>query len=357
MTRANDLMPSNHALTRRMRDTNTTWRRVGSAAFLWFLVALGAFTTPVHGQQRTVTLTGFVFDSTTGSPIVQVLLTLDGIDLPASTDARGAFVVRGVGTGAHTLVMHKPGFGSKTFEFVIGADHPEAIDIGVIGLGKAPLHDIVIMGTVTDVSSGAPVGGTPIMLNGTVAVLTDTNGEFAFRSRIPVGVNRLEVQRVGYEPLSQELHVDPETTELALNIRLQPAATPLADIIVEAEAPPESRRLRDFYRRRGSEFGVFLTPEQIAKIPGQLVTDILRRVPGLQVIRTGMELMIRAPRCLRYPPRILVDYLEFSEADIDFALNREDIAAVEVYTSGARIPPEFNRPAPGKCGIVLIWTK
>ena len=350
-------MPSNHAPTRRMRDTNTTLRRVGSAAFLWSLVALGAFTTPVHGQQRTVTLMGFVFDSTTGAPIVQVLLTLDGIDLPASTDALGAFVVRGVRTGTHMLIMQKPGFGSRTFEFVIGADHPATIDIGVIGLGKASLHDIVIMGTVTDVSSGAPVGGTPIMLNGTVVVLTDTNGEFAFRSQISVGVNRLEVQRVGYEPLSQELHVGPETTELALNIRLEPAVTPLADIIVEAEAPPESRRLRDFYRRRGSEIGVFLTPEQIARIPGQLVTDVLRRVPGLQVIRTGMELMIRAPRCLRFPPRILVDYLEFSEADIDFALNRQDIAAVEVYTSGARIPTEFNRPAAGKCGLVLIWTK
>jgi hypothetical protein len=340
-----------------MRDTNATWRRVGSAAFLWFLVALGTFTTPVHSQQRTVTLTGFVFDSATGSPIVQVLLTLDGVDLPASTDARGAFVVRGVETGAHTLVMYKTGFGSKTFEFVIGANHPEAIDIGVIGLGKALLHDIVVVGTVTDLSSGAPVGGTPIILNGTVAALTDTNGEFAFRSQIPVGVNRLEIQRVGYEPLSQELHVNPETTELTLNIRLEPAVTPLADIIVEAEAPPESRRLRGFYRRRGSEIGVFLTPEQIAKIPGQQVTDVLRRVPGLQVIRTGMALMIRAPRCLRYPPRILVDYLELSEADIDFALNREDIAAVEVYTSGARIPTEFNRPAPGKCGVVLIWTK
>lgn len=356
MTRAHDIMPSNHALTRR-RDTNTTLGRVGCVPFLWFLVALVAFATPAHGQQRTVTLTGFVFDSATGSPIVRVLLTLDGIDLPASTDATGAFVVRGVATGTHTLVMHKSGFGSKTFEFVIGADHPAVIDIGVIGLGETPLHDILITGTVTDVSSGAPVGGTPIMLNGTVIVLTDTNGEFAFRSRIPVGVNRLEVQRVGYEPLSQELDVGPETTELALNIRLEPAVTPLADIIVEAEAPPESRRLRDFYRRRGSEIGVFLTPEQIAKISGQRVTDVLRRVPGLQVIRTGMELMIRAPRCLRFPPRILVDYLEFSEADIDFALNRQDIAAVEVYTSGARIPTEFNRPAPGKCGVVLIWTK
>ena len=357
MTGAHDIMPSNDALSRRMRDTNTTLRRVGGAAFLWFLVALGAFPTPVHGQQRTVTLTGFVFDSTTGSPIVRVLLTLDGIDLPASTDARGAFVVRGVGTGAHMLIMHKWGFGSRTFEFAIDADHPAAIDIGVIGLGKAPLHDVVLIGSVTDVSTGEPVGGTPIMLNGTVAVLADTYGEFAFRLQIPVGVSRLEVLRVGYEPLSQELNVGPETTELQLNIRLQPAATPLADIIVEAEAPPDSRRLRDFYRRRGSEIGVFLTPEQIARIPGQLVTDVLRRVPGLQVIRTGMELMIRAPRCLRFPPRILVDYLEFSEADIDFALNRQDIAAVEVYTSGARIPTEFNRPAAGKCGLVLIWTK
>jgi len=54
---------------------------------------------------------------------------------------------------------------------------------------------------------------------------------------------------------------------------------------------------------------------------------------------------------------ILVDYLEFSEADIDFALNRQDIAAVEVYTSGACIPPEFNRPALGRCGVVFVWTK
>ncbi len=56
-------------------------------------------------------------------------------------------------------------------------------------------------------------------------------------------------------------------------------------------------------------------------------------------------------------PRVYVDGQELSSADIDLTLNPGDISAVEVYTGGAQMPPEFNRPAPGRCGVIVIWTK
>ncbi|MCZ6917888.1 MAG: carboxypeptidase regulatory-like domain-containing protein [Gemmatimonadetes bacterium] len=323
---------------------------------LLLLVAVGA---PIAAaQERTVTLTGWVIDSTSGDPIGQAMLILDGAVLRVASESDGAFVIENVSEGPHTLLVQKHAFATKTFEFVITPDHPASIDVGVFGLAEALLQEVVLVGAVTDLRSGEGVGATPIMLNGRVIVLADTEGEFAVTMMMPGGVNVLEVRRVGYEPLTVELQIEPETTELTLDITLRTAAVPLRPVVVETAPAPVSRRLQGFYERKRYENGTFLTPEQIDRISAQRVTDILRTIPGLRVYGSGMNVRIDIPRCLRnLQPRILVDNLEYAHSNIDIGLQPQDIAAVEVYTAGARIPVQYNRPGSRTCGVILIWTK
>jgi hypothetical protein len=329
-----------------------------ATALLSVLVLLPVLALHAAAQERAVRLTGWVLDSAMGGPIAQAMLVLDGAVLPVTSQQDGAFVIENVSEGPHTLLVQKHAFATKTFQFVITPDHPASIDVGVFGLAEAQLQEVVLVGSVSDLATGERVGATPIMLNGRVAVLADTEGEFAFTTMIPGGVNVLEVRRVGYEPLAVELQVEPETTELSLDITLRAAAVPLRPVVVEAAPAPVSRRLEGFYERKASENGTFLTPEQVERISARETTDILRAIPGIRVYGTGLNVRIDLPRCLRnLQPRILVDNLEYAHANINIGLQPQDIAAVEVYTAGARIPVQFNRPGSRTCGVILIWTK
>ena len=329
-----------------------------AAALFSVLVLLPIGAPTAAAQERTVRLTGWVLDSTTGTPIDQAMLVLDGAVLPVTSQQDGAFVIDNVPEGPHTLLVQKHAFNTKTFQFVITPGHPQSIALGVVGLAEAVLQEVLLAGAVTDVRTSEPVGGTPIMLNGRVVVLADTEGEFAVTTMMPGGVNLLEVRRVGFEPLAVELQVEPETTELSLDITLRAAAVPLRPVVVEAAPARVPRRLEGFYERKASENGTFFTPEQVARVPAQVTSDILRAMPGVRVYGTGLNIRIDLPRCLRnLQPRILVDNLEYAHGNIDIGLQPQDVAAIEVYTSGAQIPVQYNRPGSRSCGVILIWTK
>jgi hypothetical protein len=199
--------------------------------------------------------------------------------------------------------------------------------------------------------------GVRIAINDTLIAVTDSVGDFSVQHRIADGVNRLTVQRIGYETLVQDIRIEPLATEIALMIDWPPPAERLTDIVVESRPRGWNRKLEGFYERMSQDFGQFLTPEEVAQIPASKATDILQRIPGVRVFPGHVESEFMLARCLRYQPRVYVDGHELTSVDIDWTLNPGDISAVEVYTGGVTTPPEFNRSAPGRCGVVVIWTK
>ena len=312
---------------------------------------------PMLGQDRAVTLRGFVFDSTMATPVEDVSLELDGMALETTSDADGAFAIGDVSNGGHTLMVFKNGYVGKAFEFLIQPNSPETIDMGVLALARVVVREITIFGTVSDASSRRPIESVRVAINDTVVSITELDGGFAIKRRVAEGFNRLTVQRIGYETLFQNFDVEPTSTEMSLMITLQPQAARLVDIIVETDRPTFNKKLEGFYARRQHERGQFLGPEQIARIPASRTSDILRRIPTLTVRPLPGTTEIMLTRCLRYLPRFYLDGVEINTPNIDLTLSPIDIAAVEVYAGGAQIPLEFNRPAPGRCGVVLIWTK
>ena len=324
--------------------------------FLGIVVAAVVSTGPAYGQGEAVTLSGFIFDSATAAALGDASLELDGVQLPTRTDLEGSFTIGDVPTGRHTLMVRKIGFALRAFELLIQPSDPPMIDMGVLALARIQTRDVAVFGNVSDASTRGPIEGVRISINDTLIATTDPVGDFSVQRRIADGVNRLTVQRIGYETLVQEFRIEPLAAEVTLMIDMPPQAERLADIVVESYRPTLNRKLDGFYQRLSQNNGQYLTPEQVAQIPASKATDILRRVPGLRVFPGDVNSEFALARCIRYQPRVYVDGHELSSADIDLTLDPRDISAVEVYAGGAEIPFEFNRPAPGRCGAVVIWT-
>ena len=324
---------------------------------LVLLASLAFRPVPTVAQEAGVTLQGFIFDSSSATPIGGVVLELDGVALEARSGADGAFVIVDVPPGGHTLMAFKDAFVSKAFEFSIPPNGPSTIDMGVLALARVLVKEVTIFGTVSDGTNNRPIESVRIAINDTVIAITELDGGFAVQRELAQGSNRLTVQRFGYETLFRDIEVEPTSTEISLMVTLQRQITRLSDIVVEADEPALNRRLEGFYERRTQGVGQFLGPEEIARIPASRASDILRRMPALTVRPLPGQTEITIRRCLQGVARVYVDGLEVINADIDLMLNALDIAAVEAYTGGAQIPLQFNRPAARKCGVVVIWTK
>jgi hypothetical protein len=127
------------------------------------------------------------------------------------------------------------------------------------------------------------------------------------------------------------------------------------------------RQLADFYdrmkNRRG--FGHFLSREEfVARGPGSRVTDLLRMMPGVQIVAmspqfgsAGILITMRGGlgRCL---PDVYIDGMpmeQYRESGVDDLLTPSMLEGVEVYPSTAGVPGAIH--ARGSCGVVGFWTK
>lgn len=95
-----------------------------------------------------------------------------------------------------------------------------------------------LTGVVTDATSGAPIDGVQIVVEGTgLGVLTQENGRF-FILNLPVGTFAVTARRIGYQTAQRTnvtVNIDVTTTT---NFSLQPAAQQLGEIVVTAAATP-----------------------------------------------------------------------------------------------------------------------
>ena len=118
--------------------------------------------------------------------------------------------------------------------------------------------------------------------------------------------------------------------------------------------------MRDFYRRRQSYAGHFITREQMAPFDDVRVTDLVRaRVPGAQVGGSSgrSRLRLRGQRCA---PMVWLDGASTPAGEFDLdVLQVGTIAAIEVYSSGANAPVQFRTPfGRDACGgVVVIWSR
>ena len=216
-----------------------------------------------------------------------------------------------------------------------------------------------ISGTIRD-SAGTPIRGVEVvLLQRPGAVYTDSLGVFRF-SNVPSGKRALHFRRLGFEPKSVDADVSQGQT-LAVSVTLDPFAAEIEGMTVE-EMTRRRQLLSDFYDRKSRGFGHFITRDEIEKRHPMNLSDMMRMVPGAQLIPvagTGLATLrlSRAQIGRDCPPQYWVDGVKAYNLNIDDIIP-SDVEGIEIYPGASTVPPQFNtREGTTICGVVLIWTR
>ena len=181
---------------------------------------------------------------------------------------------------------------------------------------------------------------------------TADDGSFSIK-RPERGAGELRLRRLGYSPMSLAILFDTLGRSRNLTIRLEAAAVELPAVKVET---PVSVYMRGFYERRKQRgTGHFVDRAEIEKRRPAYTSDLLRTVPGMSVRmspRLGAIVRVRGCR-----PAIFLDGVQAVGAELDDVTRPGDIDGMEVYSSWAAIPPQFNDRQGGRCGAIIIWTR
>lgn len=231
----------------------------------------------------------------------------------------------------------------------------------------------IVQGQVLDSVTDAAVGGASVLLLGAGNVeaartVTDPEGLFLLRVASP-GAYRLRVEAAGYR-LSEFPPFDLATDQVRAYVLLVASeATELQPVTIVAPAPKPRRDLSDFFKRRETTTGSFITREEFERMGNvQRTTDILRRMRGIYIrpgrgslewlitTRRGMSRGSMGGECF---PLVFMDgsYVgTTANLNVDQLIPANSIEAIEVHASASSLPPEFNRRG-GTCGVIVFWTR
>jgi hypothetical protein len=215
----------------------------------------------------------------------------------------------------------------------------------------------ILSGTVTAAGTGEPLLGVQVIVTGT-KLWTLTNGEGRFYvTGLPPGRHVVEVKHAERAPLAFPLLFEPgRTVELAISLETSPV--PLPELLVEGREVPRGK-MTSFFQRRSAGQGHFITRADIDKRQPQIMTDLLRQVPGLRITCTGGHCRAQSFQEARRvmggcPIQYFLDGLPFL-GDID-EMTPDQVEGVEIYRGSASIPPEFNHGT-AMCGVIAIWSR
>lgn len=224
----------------------------------------------------------------------------------------------------------------------------------------------ILTGTV-QAADGSPVALARISVVGSrEAALTNLSG--AFRLSLPPGSFVVHIRAIGYDIAFVAVSIQAGETA-TLQATLTPVAVVLRPVQVVG-AQPSRIGLQGFELRRNRHEGHFLDSAQIKRMQSRAFTDVLRRIPGVQVmpVRTtyGSSETVRMSRMngvSGFRPCPVLYFLNgylmpvTGDVTIDEYVSVSEVVALEVYTGVSQIPPEFNATQHNsRCGVIVIWT-
>jgi hypothetical protein len=221
-----------------------------------------------------------------------------------------------------------------------------------------------VQGNVLSEFTNQPVAGASLFLltpDGTrvgQGATTSNDGTFTLTAPTP-GVYRLYASRPGYRLLFTPAIQLNQNDEIGVTLRMLPDTITLRPITVTASRRP-SGRLGGFYdRAQRHAGGTFITRDQIEQRHPFEISDLLRTVPGVTVVPApfGFGYDVRTTTGCR--PRFYLDgvaYPLLGGETIDQVVSPNQVEGIEVYTSPATTPVEFQGPG-NACGAIVIWTR
>ena len=201
-----------------------------------------------------------------------------------------------------------------------------------------------------------------------LATLSDSDGTFVIAG-LPSGARLVEVRLLGYQSASLAVQIDPGK-DAQLLVILSPIPTELEPVKVVGDTMvlPE---MRGFVERRARGSGRFFTRDEIAKMSARVFTDVLRRVPGMELEarnnQFGTHYSVESARTQGVSGGRGCEVLYYlngvafplvGNLEINSYIRPDDVAAVEIYNGASQIPPQFNSTTENaRCGVVVIWTR
>jgi hypothetical protein len=213
--------------------------------------------------------------------------------------------------------------------------------------------------TVTD-TAGNPLTDAIVTVAGTTLRATsDANGQVEFRN-VDWGPQKISVRKLGFHEVNETVVV-PADGSIATGISLRRLAVNLDKVVVRDTMGKPDRlagttRLDEFYKRRRSEAGTFLTREDIeSRNPGRAL-DLFVGIAGVRLTYRGSTPLLSFARC-KTGVEIFVDGQRLNDGvNALNSIHPNQIEAIEIYHGLASVPPQFI-PKPDDCAAILIWTR
>ncbi len=227
----------------------------------------------------------------------------------------------------------------------------------------------VLSGVVTNLN-GIPVAKAEVwIVNTDLRAITNDAGVYEFIAA-PAARVRVNVRRIGFEPSEERVTLD-ERKPRQLDFELQAIPEQLDSVMVREAGG--TGRMAEFWARRMSGNGAYITREEIDRRRPQHSSDLLRTVTGVKVIagdggldrtvismgrnpvfRSGPNSMTMGSVC-RVAYYVDGSYVPPGTFHMD-DLSPLAIEAVEVYRGPSETPSKL-RQRDTACGVIVIWTR
>ena len=227
----------------------------------------------------------------------------------------------------------------------------------------------ILTGVVTNLN-GVPLKRTEVMiLNTDLRAVTNDSGVYEFLSA-PTGRVRVVARRIGFEPDERRITLESNAPK-QVNFELKGMPEELDSVMIREAAG--TGRMSEFWARRLTGHGAFITREDIDRRKPQNSSDLLRTVMGVKVTmgesgfdralitmgRNPQLIAARGTTSLASACRVTY-YIDGSYAP-GGTFHMDDmspgaIEGVEIYRGPAETPVRF-RQRDTSCGVIANWTR
>ena len=144
-----------------------------------------------------------------------------------------------------------------------------------------------IKGVVTDASTGEPLIGTNVAIQGTsMGASSDLNGEYIIYN-IPVGTHTFIFRYIGYKSV-EESNVQLAADEtFTLNMALSPEAIMGEEVVITVQARGQMAAINQ--QRASNSITNIVSSDRIREVPDVNAAESIGRLPGVSLLRQGGE--------------------------------------------------------------------
>lgn len=245
---------------------------------------------------------------------------------------------------------------SPTATPALAQDPGAASDLPAIGASSGT---VTLAGIVTN-NLNDPLLGAEIRASDGSYIVTARNGRFVLPVAAADTVHVL-IRRIGYRPAVAAFQVQ-AGMRVELAVKLVPTAVQLGTIVIEGEPMDLQLWRSGYYTRERAGLGTYFGPEHLMRHGGSL-GNLLREAPSVTIEGSVNREVVLAQVGMRTCElEVLLDGVLVKSASsfggLSAIVNKQDVLAIEVYTSRAGIPASLPRGAiVGECGVIAIWTK